>query len=921
VKVLPERLSSSPDLRARFEREARAVSALNHPNICVLHDVGREGDADYIVMELVSGVTLGELIEKEELSLPRLLEIATQLADALGAAHEAGITHRDLKPANVMVTAHDRVKVLDFGLAKLESESIETLGTQLPTQHVTQQGSILGTAPYMSPEQAKGKPLDHRTDIFSFGTILYEMATSRRPFEGESSIELASAILRDTPPPITEVNPAMPRHLGRIVRHCLEKEPRDRFQTARDLKYELVELKKDVESGEHGIPPAASRAGDRAPHAISGAGATPRPTSGAGPARSISDGGGGPGAAAATPPTLPATSPGSSAMSTPQAPASSIGTPSRLRWLAPAFGIAVALIALVVFVLPKLRSPDSENGAAKEAASVRESASPERKMIVVLPFENLGAAEDAYFAAGMTEEFTSRLARVSGIGVISRTSAVQYDRAGKTMKQIGEDLGVDFVLEGTVRWDRREGGASRVRVTPQLIRVADDTHVWSDTYDRDIDDLFSVQSEIATNVVSSLGVTLLEPERDAIGAQPTQNLEAYQAFVRGTEYARENSIEAIRLSIKMFERAVELDSSFALAWAGLSQANSRIYHFGFDRTEERIQQARAANDRAFALAPGLPEAEISEGYYHYWIHRDFPAALAAFARAEKLLPNNSDVIEGIAFTWRRQGRFEESIAKLEEALELKPNDVFILGHIGESYLYLHRYKEAAAYVDRTLAARPDWLYPYVWKARILVQQDQLDAAHALLDRAPMDLEGGAILLALRIDLCQRNLDRARETLAKFPGDVFEDQWNYLPKDMLLGVVQTLAGDAEGGRRLLESARAHLERELATRPDDHRMHSSLGNILARLGEKEAAIREGKRGVELFPTSKDAMIGPARLVDLAGIYTITGETAAALDLLEQVAMIPTESLFALRLDPRWDALRGEPRFQRILAKQAS
>ncbi|MFN0150165.1 MAG: protein kinase domain-containing protein [bacterium] len=943
VKVMPPQFSTSAELRARFELEARAASALSHPNICVIYDIGRDGDTDYIVMELITGTTLGELISSESLLLPRLLEIAIQLADALSAAHEAGITHRDLKPANVMITTQGRVKVLDFGLAKIAADADAPMTSQMPTQPVTQQGSVLGTAPYMSPEQAKGKPLDHRTDIFSLGTILYEMSTGRRPFEGESSVELASAILRDTPTPVSEVNPAMPRHLGRIIRHCLEKEPRERFQTALDVKYELAELKKEVESGEHAV--ARTR-----PSTGGGAGSSTHPSAGASvsadtsPGTSASAGAGGaygapsnaesaaraPSSVAAAPVPPPSglahdARPAPASSAPPQPPSSSAtraGAAPRPRWLVPA-AIGLVVVALAAAAAMKFGARGGEQRAASGSTSAPPSAThaPDRKMIVVLPFENLGAAEDAYFAAGMTEEFTSRLARVSGLGVISRTSAVNYDRAAKTMKQIGDDLGVEFVLEGTVRWEKRGDGTSRVRVTPQLIRVADDTHIWSDTFDREIDDLFSVQSEIATNVVRSLGVTLLEPERDALDSRPTQNLEAYQAYVRGKEHERENSPESIRLNIKMFERAVELDSTFALAWAGLSRAHSKIYHFGLDRTATQIKLARAANDRALALSPGLAEAEIAEGYYHYWIHRDFPAALAAFARAEKLLPNDAEVLQGIAFTQRRQGRFEEAIEKLKKALELSPNDDTILGHLGESYIYLNRSDEGEPYVDRALALRPDGIYPYVWKARILISRGELDAARALLESAPTNTDAGVALLMLRVDLFQRRLDRARATLAAFPGEVFEDQWNFLPKEMLQGIVVSLSDDPNEGRRLFEASRARLERELALRPDDHRLHSALGTTLARLGEKEAAIREGRRGVELFPVSTDAMIGPARLMDLAGIYALTGETQLALAQLEELAQLPTETMFALRLDPRWESLRGEPRFQRLLEKLPS
>jgi serine/threonine-protein kinase len=627
---------------------------------------------------------------------------------------------------------------------------------------------------------------------------------------------------------------------------------------------------------------------------------------------------------------LAAAPPASSAPPQPPSSASPAAGSARPRWLVPATAAlaGVALIAATLVATGNLRLGTRRGGVragdvpAPPPPPLRpHSGTTDRKMIVVLPFENLGAAEDAYFAAGMTEEFTSRLARVSGLGVISRTSAVQYDRAGKTLRQIGEDLGVDFVLEGTVRWERREGGASRVRVTPQLIRVADDTHVWSDTYDREIEDLFSVQSEIATNVVRSLGVTLLEPERNVLEARPTENLEAYQAYVRSKEHEDGLTGDDIRLEARLLERAVELDSTFALAWAGLSRAHSKLYHFGIDRSEARISQARAANDRAFALAPGLPEAEIAEGYYHYWIHRDFPPALAAFARAEKSLPNDSEVLEAIAFTWRRQGRFEEAVEKLKKAFEISPNEASILAHIGESYVYLRQYEEAISYFDRALALKPDLAIAHTWKSEVLVCKGDLRGARALLERVPEDPDGEATLTAFRLDLAERKIDDAKQRLAAYPKDVIEEQWNFLPKSLLLGVAQMLAGDAASGRASLEAARARLESELVSRPDDHRVHSALGVVLARLGEKEAAIREGKRGAELFPVSKDAMIGPNRLLDLAGIYATTGEVEAALDQLEYLASIPTGPWFTLRLDPRWDALRDQPRFRRLLEKAPS
>jgi TolB-like protein/Flp pilus assembly protein TadD len=879
IKVLPQRLSSSPNLRERFEREARTISSLNHPNICVLHDVGREGEIDYLVMELVEGKTLDELISQRGLPPARLLDIAVQLVDALGAAHAAGVTHRDLKPANIMVSGQGRVKVLDFGLAKIEADAASEAASVVPTRLVTEEGKVLGTAPYMSPEQALGKPLDHRTDIFSMGTILFEMATGRRPFQGESSLEYAAAILRDAPPSVSDINPTMPRHLGRIIAHCLEKDPRDRFQAAQDLKYEIVGLKKEVETAE------AGGAGAR----VGGGGVSARTA----------------GAASAS---------------------ASAGRRPWPRWW-PAVAVLAAAAALglaIVTLRPGAnRSPDRAATATPPSPpSARAPGAAGRTMVVVLPFENLGSAEDAYFAAGMTEEFTSRLARVAGLGVISRTSAVQYDRSGKTMRQIGEDLGVDYVLEGTVRWDRRAGAASRVRVTPQLIRVADDTHVWSDTYDRDIDDLFSVQSEIATNVVRALGVTLLEPERNALEARPTENLEAYQAYVRGKEYADQSDYteENFRLAIRLLERAVELDPNFALAWAALSKAYSEIHHFGYDQSAARIAQSRAAADRALALGPDLPEVQLADGYYYYWIHRDYPRALEAFARAERSLPNDSEVLGAVAYIWRRQGRFEDAAERLKKAFELSPKDATIPMHICETLVHLRRYREAEEYADRAIALAPDRGIAFLWKGKVRAAQGDLVGARKAYEASPSDPDGQERFELFKLDVCEHKFQAARDRLEAWSGGVFENQWIYLPKSLLMGQAWAHEGDQGRAKEAFEAARARLERDLAGSPDDHRMHSALGLAMAGLGRKDEAIREGKRGVELYPVSKDALIGPKRIADLAEIYLVAGETDAALDQLERAVSSSPGPWVQLEGDPAWDPVRGHPRFKKLLERVA-
>ncbi|MGB5657876.1 MAG: serine/threonine-protein kinase, partial [Thermoanaerobaculia bacterium] len=433
LKVLPPDLASSQDRLERFQREAEALAALDHPNIVTIHTVEEAEGTRFLTMQLVDGKPLSELIPPNGMALAQIFKIATPLADALASAHEKGIIHRDLKPANVMVTTEGRVKVLDFGLAKL-SHDPSLVSTQLATEPLTQDGLILGTMPYMSPEQLQGKELDGRSDVFSLGVMLYEMATGERPFKGDTSATLIMSIGRDTAPEVDTVRGELPHHLGRVIGRCLEKDPNKRFQTIKDVRNEFAALKRETASS----VTSASRID------------------------------------------VPLVEPR-----------------KRVWW------VAVVVAGLVVAALGSwllVREPEpgaqtsgvvrTEDVAETQAASTdatEAATGSDRKMIVVLPFENLGSSEDDYFAAGMTEEITSRLAMVSEMGVISRKSAVRYADTDKSMQEIGAELGVDYVLEGTVRW-AKEGDSSRVRITPQLIQVSDDTHLWADTYDRVIQD-------------------------------------------------------------------------------------------------------------------------------------------------------------------------------------------------------------------------------------------------------------------------------------------------------------------------------------------------------------------------------------------------------------------------------------------------
>jgi len=645
IKVLPADVASSPERLQRFEREAKTVAALNHPNIVTIHAIEQADGQNYIAMELVEGETLDRMIPPGGMPLPMIFDIATPLADALAAAHEKGIVHRDLKPGNVMVTKEGRVKVLDFGLAKLTAvgQVASSPDDVTMTAPLTGRGMIIGTVPYMSPEQLRSEAVDNRTDIFSLGIMLYEMATGHRPFRGEKSADVMSAILRDTPRPLHELNSVLPRHLGRIIEHCLEKDTEQRFQSAKDIRNELRALHKEVDSGSDF-------------------------------SESVST----PATSAVPPASTPSTTSSGSAMS----------APARRGEL----WIGVGVLAAVILFVGLWLGRDDSSGTAKETAELSLATSettgksfttPEspqlqlspkqpaiaKIMLAVLPFKNLGSPDDEYFADGISDEIRSRLATIHKLGVISRSSAFQYKGVDKTNRQKGSELGVDYLIDGTIRWDRRAGGAGRVRITPELIRISDDVSLWSKPYNRVIEDIFEVQSDIAEQVIKQLRVTLLEPERRAIEAVPTENPDAYHAYLRGLDYAErpDYSEEEFRLAIQMFERAVQLDPSFALAYAQLSMAHSRMHHYGHDRTEARAARARTAVDRALELQPELSEAYLALGWYHYWCHREYDRALEALAIAEKGLPNDARILLAIGAIRKRQGRLEEALDYMKRA--------------------------------------------------------------------------------------------------------------------------------------------------------------------------------------------------------------------------------------------------------------
>ena len=544
------------------------------------------------------------------------------------------------------------------------------------------------------------------------------------------------------------------------------------------------------------------------------------------------------------------------------------------------------------------------------------------KMLVVLPFVNLGLPEDEYFADGLTEELTSRLSAIHRLGVISRTSARQYKESDKTVKQIGEELGVDYVLEGTVRWDRSADRTGRVRVTPQLIRVSDDTHLWTESYDRVIEDIFSVQSEIAGHVIKQLDLTVMDPERKALYKKPTDNLEAYDCYLRSGKHANlgwENlDPEEFEKAVELCEKAIDLDPDFTLAHVYLSIINLLTYGSGIDRTSERVAKSKAAIDKALELEPDSPSARLALGLYYYRGFQDYDRALEMFESVQRAWPNY--ISPYIGYIQRRQGKWEESVINIEKVFKLRPRDVNIAVQQGISYLALRRYKEAEEWFNRALSIDPDSDTARLSKADIaFLSEANTIEARAILETLPRNRMTDHNWFTLSI--LERKFKEALDHLASLSYDSFYFSAFYFHKDLAYASIYHTQKDLSMMKVHANKARIVIEEALGENPTDPRLHAALGQAYAYLGQKEEAIREGNRAVEHYPESRDAVESRFYVQNRAIIYTIAGEYDEAINQLEYLLSIPSGDLISvplMRVDPMWDPLRDHPRFKRLLEK---
>lgn len=548
------------------------------------------------------------------------------------------------------------------------------------------------------------------------------------------------------------------------------------------------------------------------------------------------------------------------------------------------------------------------------------------KSIAVLPFVNLSDdKENAYFADGMQDDILTNLSKISDLKVISRTSVMAYREKPASVREIGKTLGVATVLEGSVRRDK---STNRVRVNVQLISAADDKHLWAQEYDRDLNDVFGIQSDLAQKIADELQAKLSPEEKAQLAHKPTENHEAYVAFMEaGSMFDPEDRNKLLQAESR-YQKAIELDPKFALAYAKYSHLVSWIYH-SFDMSEERNRKARLLAEQALSLDPNLPEAHIALGYCYYYGEGDYARALSEFEKAKDTLPNDSEALLALGAIQRRQGKWDESTSNLKRALEVNPKDMWVLQNLALNYVALRQFEEADKLYDRGLASVPGSPSLSGGKGQLyLTWKGDPSVADAFLKAVPNGFDPAGIITFSRIRLLmyRRQYPEAIALLEKLPENLehgsFGAGQGQVPKCLLLGIAHLLNGEKAKAMPEFEKARGIFEQLVAKQPNDPTLRGQLGLIYATLGRREEAIREGKRAVEILPESKDAYDGPMATLGLAQIYAWTGDNDESVALIERSLQTPNGVTVAqLKDDGIYDPLRKDPRFQVLIEKYAT
>jgi adenylate cyclase len=545
------------------------------------------------------------------------------------------------------------------------------------------------------------------------------------------------------------------------------------------------------------------------------------------------------------------------------------------------------------------------------------------KSIVVLPFENLGDSDDEYFADGITDEITSRLGLINGLSIISPLSARQYKGTAKTLEQIASELGVDFVLIGSIRWDK-SGGTERVRITTNLNNASSNRQLWGDSFVRELKQIFDVQSEIAEKVANALDVTLLAAEQSSIAEKSTVNVEAYDLYLRSQSYLKEGrSARTFGIAEQMLEKSVQLDPDFALAYASLSRVNVDYWWFSFDRDSTRINKSKYYLDKAQSINTSLPEVQLALGIYYYHGFLDYEQSLSHLHKGLQSKPNDPELLSYLGYVKRRQGANHEAIEYFRKALKTDPLSSELYISLAETSLLVRDYESAHRNSQKASSIDPEWEAPYTWDAKTYILEN------GNLTRAIEVLEGSLKVVIDNRDLIRYPLasylifnggyGRALELLSGFDSEIIEETNYYLSKYQIYAELYHFQNEEKLAKVNADSAVASMERKLKTIPNDPRIYSSLGISLAIAGQKEKAIQAGNMATELLPIKKDNWRGHSRQIDLAMIYSLVGEHEKAVQKLEYLLSLPGEiSVPYIQADPRFNSLRKHPAYIAMIKK---
>jgi len=786
LKFLPSHLvTGGRDFKKRFYREAKAAAALNHPNVCTIHSIEEFEGVPFLSMEWVDGLTLRRNLKNDAISLEQAIEYAILIADGLSEAHQAGIIHRDIKPENIMVDTKGRIKVMDFGIAKLKSSG-----------QITKTDRTIGTMAYMSPEQIRGELADHRSDIWALGVVLYEMLAGEHPFAGKKNAVVLHSILNKEPRPVCELLPDCPRGVQEIVLKLLRKDPSKRYQHTEEIINNL-QMQMHVKSTKY------------------------------------------------------------------------IGN-----------------------------------------------------SIAVLPLENLSPdPEDAFFAGGVHEEIISSLSGIRALRVIARSSVQDYSPKERNLGQIGLELGVSHLMEGTVR---RAG--KRIRVSMNLIDAEDNSMIWNETYEDQIEDVFGLQSRIAREVAGALQATLTASEQQRLQEQPTDNPQAYLFYMQGRDYLgrsrllEENPLAAERL----FRRALHEDPWFAYAYALLAVAYSDLY-WVHGQSPERLDKMREAAERAELLAPNLAETQLAIGLYRYWSDPDHKQTLSHFQSALQEFPNHPVLHHFAALTHRRLGNWNHVERHFKKAIELDPRNPNHYDELAWLYFLIREFDKSISVADRLIELVPDspGFLRYVKAWAILGRDGTLEGFESWRDEIyPVDpAKTDPFWWGYHYYYMKRDWDAALQDVNYITSDIAAQfEISFTLRDYLKAVIYDQKGDEAAAQNYFETSRAILESLLEEYPDYPRYRIEVGKVYARMGLPERAIKEGIMAAQLRPLSEFAYEGAWSRMELAYIYSWSGQYEEAIDILEHLLSVPSPVYRnLLRISPDWDPLRGHPRFQELIAER--